>query len=242
MIEERFIKINEFSRPGKKRTFTRNLVFHYTANPGAGADNHFKYFNDTIGNQNPNDDEKDTYASAHVFIDRVKTLIIIPLDEVAYHAGNSNSYSIGIELCIEKDGSFHRETIKRAMEFAADMCKRYNLSPRTDFIRHFDVTGKICPKPWVDDPAAWDKFKIDMDNFIKGKGARKLEFKQDWQHTMLGNALTQLSQVGGGPDGSTPLMGYEWAKQAYAKELTVDDALFVLTVALARSQGREVAS
>lgn len=239
-IEERFIDENEFSRPGTKRSFTRNLVFHYTANPGASADNHFKYFGETLANQDPTDNKKDTYASAHVFIDRVKTLVIIPLDEVAYHASNANAYSIGIELCIEKDGSFHPETIKRAIEFAAEMCSCYKLSPLTDFIRHFDVVGKICPKPWVDDPAAWEKFKIDVDNFIKGKGARKLEYKNDWQYTMLGNALTELSKVGGGPDGSRQLLEYKWAEKAYTKELSVDDAIFVLIIALARSQRLEV--
>jgi N-acetylmuramoyl-L-alanine amidase CwlA len=159
IIEENIIKINEFSRPGKKRTLTRNVVWHYTANPGASADNHVRYFGETIANQNPNDNEKDTYASAHVFIDRVKTLVIIPLDEVAYHATAANPYSIGVELCIEEDGSFHPETIRQAIEFGAKLAKDYTLNPLTDYIRHFDVTGKICPKPWVDDPAAWDDFK-----------------------------------------------------------------------------------
>lgn len=234
-VEERFIKINEFSRPGTKRSVTRNIVFHFTANPGASADNHFKYFGETIANQNPNDDQKDTYASAHAFIDRVKTLVIIPLDEMAYHASNSNPYSIGVELCIEKDGSFHPDTIKRAIEFGAALCKQYALSPLTDYLRHFDITGKICPKPWVDDVAAWEKFKADTQCFLKQEGARKLEFPNDWQYTMLGNALTELSKLGGGPDGSKQLLTYEWAQKAYAKELSVDDALFVLTVALARS-------
>lgn len=168
MVNENFIPINQFSRPGKKRNYTRNIVFHYTANPGATAENHFHYFGENLANQNPNDSVPDTYASAHVFIDRVQVLVIIPLDEVAYHATNANPYSIGIELCIESDGSFHPDTIKQAVEFGVKLCKEYNLSPNTDYLRHYDVTGKICPKPWVDDKAAWEAFKNTSYKAFKG--------------------------------------------------------------------------
>ncbi len=240
-MEEQFIPINQFSRPGKKRAYTRNIVWHYTANPGASADNHFKYFGENIANQNPNDSKKDTYASAHAFIDRVQTLVIIPLDEEAYHATQANPYSIGVELCIEEDGTFHPDTIKRAVEFGAKMAKKYKLSPLTDFLRHYDVTGKICPKPWVDDPQAWNEFKLAVDECIKGTGgSRKLQYQEDWQWTMLGNALKELSLVGGGPTGTQQLLEYKWAEKAYKGELTVDEAVFTLTVALARSLKREV--
>lgn len=168
MANERLIPINQFSRPGTKRNYTRNVCFHYTANPGATAENHFGYFGKTLANQDPFDSKTDTYASAHVFIDRVQTLVIIPLDEVAYHASQANPYSIGIELCIEQDGSFHPDTIKQAIEFGAWVAKEYNLSPLTDFIRHYDVTGKICPKPWVDVPADWEAFKLAVNKTLKG--------------------------------------------------------------------------
>jgi N-acetylmuramoyl-L-alanine amidase CwlA len=26
-------------------------------------------------------------------------------------------------------------------------------------LRHYDITGKVCPKPYVDDPKAWQDFK-----------------------------------------------------------------------------------
>lgn len=168
MITE-IIKINEFSRPGTKRTYTRNIVWHYTGNPGATAAGHVGYFGNTIANQDPNDEVDDTYASAHVFIDRNETIVIIPLDEVAYHASQANPYSIGVELCIEKDWTFHPDTIRQAIEFGAEMAKQYSLNPMTDFLRHYDITGKICPKPWVEDPAAWEQFKEDVKNKMDGK-------------------------------------------------------------------------
>ena len=38
-----------------------------------------------------------------------------------------------------------------------------NLLPNTVLIlRHYDITGKICPKPFVDDPEAWGRFVRDI--------------------------------------------------------------------------------
>jgi len=31
-----------------------------------------------------------------------------------------------------------------------------------DVIRHYDITGKICPKYFVEDEAAWEKFREDV--------------------------------------------------------------------------------
>lgn len=112
-------------------------VLHYTANNGGTAENHFTYFNSTLPDSNdklPKD--KKRFASAHIFVDRNKALEIIPLDEVAFHAnerkegplipslkataqyyagGNANLTSIGIEMCMEKDGTIHPHTIARAI-------------------------------------------------------------------------------------------------------------------------------
>ena len=34
-------------------------------------------------------------------------------------------------------------------------------------IRHYDVTGKICPKYYVDHPDKWEEFLQDVDAQIK---------------------------------------------------------------------------
>jgi len=166
---------NRFSRPGDKLSYVKGIVWHYTANPGASDTNHQDYF-DSLQNQNPYDNEKDLYASAHIFIDKDSATMIIPLDERAYHAGNSfyNSHYIGIELCIEKDGSFHPNTVKQAIAIGAHLCKTYKLNPLVDNIRHFDVTGKICPKPWVDSPALFTAFKNDVKRTMAGEVYEKV--------------------------------------------------------------------
>ncbi|MFL6562438.1 MAG: N-acetylmuramoyl-L-alanine amidase family protein, partial [Bacillus sp. (in: firmicutes)] len=122
-----YVHVNQYSRPGKKLTEVRKLIVHYTANPGASAANHFKYFDKTAP-------EAKRYASAHIFIDKVEAICIVPLDEVAYAAGDvqqringvpyrgvpellpsANYLSISVELCIEKDGSFHADTLAKAV-------------------------------------------------------------------------------------------------------------------------------
>jgi N-acetylmuramoyl-L-alanine amidase len=169
-INRRYITVNPFSRPGNKRPSTEKVVWHYTANPGATAYGHALYF-DSLKNQDPGDDVDDRYASAHTFIDRYGIFEIIPLAERAYHAGNGvmNWKSIGVELCIEKDGSFHPETIKLAVEYGAYLAKTYKFDPLKDFIRHFDVTGKICPKRWVDHPEEFLQFKENVKDMIAPK-------------------------------------------------------------------------
>lgn len=162
------IDINPFSRVGRKKVAHEFLVWHYTANPGASAENHIAYFQG-LKNQNTNDDAR--YAGAELFVDRDSAVEIIPLDEEAFHAGKRwyNQRSIGIELCIEKDGSFHPDTIKRAVKIGAYLCSKYKMDPLTKQIRHFDVTGKICPKPWVERPILFDKFKQDVAAAMKGE-------------------------------------------------------------------------
>ena len=169
---DKFIRVNEYARSGQKLTAVKKIVMHYTANNGATAMNHYNYFNNL----------SERYASAHFFVDKVEALCIIPLNEVAYHANdvqkrnadgsawrgisallpNANYLSIGIELCVEKDGTFHADTIKRAEDVAVELCKRYGLNPLTDIVRHRDVTYKNCPAPWVSNPSAFETFKKNV--------------------------------------------------------------------------------
>lgn len=164
--KNKFINPSKFTRPQTKLKGVKKIVLHFTANHGAGADNHFRYFNSL----------KDRYASAHIFVDKIEALCIIPLDEVAYHANdgthrgvealkpNANLLSIGVEMCQEKDGSFHPDMIKKTEDVIVELCKRYKLNPLTDIVRHFDVTRKNCPAPWVANTKLFEDFKIRVNN------------------------------------------------------------------------------
>lgn len=162
--EEQFIRVNKYSRPGLKLKDVKKLVLHWTANPGASAANHFMYFDNTII-------QAQRYASAHIFVDKNEAINIIPLDEVAYHANdgtyrgvpelkpNANFLSIGVEMCVEKDGTFHLNTIARTEDVFVELCKRFKLDPMKDIVRHYDITRKNCPAPWVTDSKAFEDFK-----------------------------------------------------------------------------------
>ena len=39
--------------------------------------------------------------------------------------------------------------------------KKYGI-PASNVIRHYDVTGKVCPEPYVRDTAAWNTFKASL--------------------------------------------------------------------------------
>ncbi len=82
-----------------------------------------------------------------------------------YHSSCRNDNAIGIELCSEKDNKgkfyFNKETIDNAIKLVKYLMKKYNI-PIKNVLRHYDVTRKNCPAPFVDDVKAWDNFKDSL--------------------------------------------------------------------------------
>lgn len=138
----------------------RYIVMHYTANNGDTARNNCDYYHRVGGLQ----------ASAHYFVDEYGAMQSVREGDTAWHCGARaywhpecrNGNSIGIEMCSRKraDGSYYikPETVANAAALAREIMQRYGID--TDHVlRHYDVTGKRCPMPWVDDPAQWVAFK-----------------------------------------------------------------------------------
>lgn len=138
----------------------RYIVMHYTANNGDTARNNCDYCHRVGGLQ----------ASAHYFCDEYGAMQSVLECDTAWHCGARaywhpecrNANSIGIEMCSRKraDGSYYilPETVANAAALAREIMQRYGID--TDHVlRHYDVTGKHCPMPWVDDPAQWVAFK-----------------------------------------------------------------------------------
>lgn len=168
-IEDYVIK-NKYSRCGEKLTAVKGIVVHWTANAGASDTGHQAFFDGADGGGG-------RYASAHLFVDRDSATLIVPLNEVAFHANdhacrvsqlkpNANYTSIGVEMCVEKDGTIHAETIERTANIVTELCKRYDLN-QNDIFRHYDVTGKNCPAPWVADASKFTAFKNTVANKLK---------------------------------------------------------------------------
>ena len=68
-----------------------------------------------------------------------------------------NAASLG---ATDKDWYFEGATVQSAAELTRYLMKKYNV-PADHVIRHYDVTGKICPNPYVYNTGTytWDSFK-----------------------------------------------------------------------------------
>ena len=142
------------------------LVIHYTANNGDLAKSNCNYF------KSPNRN-----ASAHYFVDEKEVWQSVEDNDIAWHCGTSGKYyhskcrndnAIGIELCSEKDSKgnyyFTNETINNAVGVVKMLMEKYNI-PIENIVRHYDVTHKNCPAPFVNNNTAWDNFK---DSLMEG--------------------------------------------------------------------------
>ena len=80
-----------------------------------------------------------------------------------------NKYTIGVELC-HKDasGDFTEATIYYGAKLVASIVGRHGLHPFSDVIRHFDVTGKVCPRYWVIHKDLWDGFLLRIKANLSG--------------------------------------------------------------------------
>jgi len=155
---------------GKRVQVVAWLVIHYVGALGDAMQN-AAYYGTTPGIK----------ASAHYFVghaeDGADIWGSVPEDCVASHCGRTdnkykhptcrNANSIGIEMCCHQrpDGTwyFDPETVDRTVELARDIMARYSIDA-DHVLRHYDVTGKICPAPFVNNETAWEQFKERLVN------------------------------------------------------------------------------
>lgn len=161
-IQEEFLDINEYSRPGiELEDGVKYIVIHYTANPGSTAEGNRNYFENLK-------DTGDTYASSHFVIGLDGEIVqCIPLNEMCYASNARNVDSIAIECCHpDETGNFNDATYNNCVYLTAALCDYYDID--TDYvIRHYDITGKECPKYFVDHPDRWEVFLDFVDKYRK---------------------------------------------------------------------------
>ena len=88
-----------------------------------------------------------------------EVLLCVPLGEVAYCSSDRNHDTISIEVCHPDDtGEFTPESYAALVRLVDWLEGFYGLSPE-DVIRHYDVTGKLCPRYYVEHPGAWEAFQ-----------------------------------------------------------------------------------
>lgn len=161
------IQLISNNRPKRKLKQLKGIVIHWTANTskGANAQAHFRYFNNAYRG-----------ASCHYFVDDKQVVQLIPDDEVAWHVGDSikisnlpirakyvpkgdnpNNYFIGVEMCVNVD-SDQQKVLDTTVQLVGQLMIKYKLT-RDQIVRHYDLTGKDCPKMFV--PEVINGVKLD---------------------------------------------------------------------------------
>lgn len=164
---------------GRNGNQIRYIVLHYTANNGDTAQNNADYF--ARANQK---------ASAHYFVDENEVWQSVRDTDAAWHCGGAiesdhhplrgictNRNSLGVEMCSDIVGGKYvitAQTVTRAVELVKMLMAKYSV-PIDRVVRHYDVTGKACPEPWVRDESQWTAFKARLT--AKDAPAKKEETK-----------------------------------------------------------------
>lgn len=215
------------------------IVIHYVGALG-GAKANCQYY--AGGNRN---------ASAHYFVDFDGAIWQSVEDKnIAWHCGASsykhaecrNANSIGIELCVrkkntaslgatDKDWYFENATVEAAAELTRYLMNKYRV-PASNVIRHYDVTGKICPNPYVYNTTThtWDEFKQLVSGAAGSVAQNNNTEKVVWDY-LTGKGLNAYAVAG--------LMGNLYAESglnscnlqnSYNKSLNMTDAEYTAAV------------
>lgn len=145
------------------------IVIHYVGATGGAKANCQYYASQYVG------------ASAHYYVGfNGEVWQSVEDKDIAWHCGAKsykhpecrNANSIGIELCVRNKGSmadtsrdwyFEEATVSAAIQLTRELMAKYGV-PADHVIRHYDVTGKICPNPYVYNHTkhTWQDFKAQI--------------------------------------------------------------------------------
>lgn len=155
-IDVELLTVNPYSRPGTETKKITGVVVHYTANPGATAMDNRNYF------ENLKDSHETKVSSNFVVGLEGEIVQCVPTWEEAYASNSRNLDTVSIECCHpDESGKFNDKTYQSMVELSAWLCLKFDLD-ENDVIRHYDVTGKDCPKYFVENEKAWERFRKDV--------------------------------------------------------------------------------
>lgn len=155
-VEEQLIHKHTTARTGIVLEDINNIVIHYVGNPNTTAENNRNYF-----------DNPTTTVSSHFVVGLQGEIIqCVPIYERSAASNHRNKDTISIETCHpDESGKFNEATYNSLVKLTAYLCYEFDLKA-DDVIRHYDVTGKICPKYYVENESEWDNFKKDVEKAI----------------------------------------------------------------------------
>ena len=142
-------------RRGEKLSGVTDIAIHYVGNPGTTAQQNHDYY-----------DQPDTTVSSHFLIGLDGEIIqCIPMDEKSSATNDRNLDTLSIEVCHpDATGQFTQASYDALVKLTAWLCDYCGIG-RDHVIRHYDVTGKLCPLYFVDHPDAWTQFLADVKDY-----------------------------------------------------------------------------
>lgn len=156
-VDVQLIAVDGASRRGEKLLEVRDIAVHYVANPGSTAQANRNYFN-----------SPDSTTSSHFIVGlEGEVILCVPLDEKSSATNERNLDTISIEVChADESGVFSEGTMNSLIRLIAWLCQTYDRTEE-NVIRHYDVTGKLCPLYYVENPQAWQEVLNRVADAIK---------------------------------------------------------------------------
>jgi len=138
------------------------IILHYVGNPSTSALANARYFHNV-----------NSKTSVNYIVDDVEIVEIIPPNMKSYGTkdGEYNSRYIQIEMCHpDSTGRIGEKTLENVVWLCAKLMLQFDIEK---VIRHYDVTGKRCPRWFVYHSDEWNELK----ERIKGE-FRKMSYEQ----------------------------------------------------------------
>lgn len=154
-IDQQIIDVDEVSRNGKSLDKVKDIVIHYVGNPGSTAQqNHDFYTNESSS------------VSSHFIVGLEGEIIqCIPLNEMSAASNWRNGDTISIEVCHpDNTGKFNKKTYNSLVKLTAWLEECCDLN-EGHIIRHYDITGKECPRYFVRHEDKWVEFIEDVEKY-----------------------------------------------------------------------------
>lgn len=151
-VEVALIDVDGHSRRGEKLTGLNDVVIHYVGNPGTTARANRNWYANA-----------QSQVSSHFLVGlEGEILQCVPLDEKSSASNWRNGDTISIEVCHpDESGKFNDASYDALVALTAWLLDASGLD-ESHVIRHYDITGKDCPKYFVEHEDAWQRFLTDV--------------------------------------------------------------------------------
>lgn len=151
-IDVQYIEPGNPSRSGRKLFAADDIVIHYVGNPMSTAQNNRDYFASW-----------NSSVCSHFVVGLEGEIIMcLPLNEQSIASNQRNIDTISIEVCHpDETGKFNDATYDSLLTLTAWLLDVCHLDS-TNVIRHYDITGKDCPRYFVQHEDAWRRFLEDV--------------------------------------------------------------------------------